>query len=94
MARNKLSDLADLLFAQLEDISEFGNLDTENMTAEQLEETKERLKMTIQASTASKGLADSILEISRLQLEGLRLKCEYHLDDKSLPHTMALEHNA
>lgn len=93
MARNKLSDLADLLFAQLEDISGFGNLDTESMTVEQLEETRERLKMTIQAATASKGLADSILEISRLQLEGLRLKCEYHLDDKALPNTMAIEHN-
>ena len=76
--KNRLTDLNDMLFAQLERIAD------EDLSAEQL--TQE-----IQRATAVVQIADRIVDTATLQLQGARLIAEHGATmAKSLPSTMVL----
>lgn len=64
MTRNKLSDLNNHLFEQLERIND------DELTKEELETEMERAK-------AMAGVADKIIEISALSLKAEALRAEY-----------------
>lgn len=71
---------------QLEALSSFNF--SENMTKKELEESKQRLELAVKTAAHAKGIADSILEVGRLQLDATRLACEYNLRKEELPNTM------
>jgi hypothetical protein len=76
--KNRLTDLNDMLFAQLERIAD------EDLSAEQL--TQE-----IQRATAVVQIADRIVDTATLQLQGARLIAEHGGGIlKALPPTMVL----
>ena len=87
--KNSLSDLSGHLFAQLENLADF-NFSSE-LTKKELEEKKERLEIAVKTATTAKGIADSILEVSRIQLDAARLACEYNLDRTELPDCMDIK---
>lgn len=69
--KNKLTDLTDHLFAQLERLSE------EEMTAEQIAAEVQRANAVVQ-------VADTIVANARLQLDGAKLVVEW--GDKAAKH--------
>lgn len=83
---NTLNDLTTHLFEQLENLSDF-NFSSE-MTAKELKEKKERLEIAVKTASLTKGLADSILEVGRLQLDAAKLACEFNLAKTELPALM------
>jgi hypothetical protein len=76
--KNRLTDLNDVLFAQLERIAD-EDLSTEQLTQE------------IQRTSAVVQIADRIVDTATLQLQGARLIAEHGATMvKSLPSTMVL----
>lgn len=76
--KNRLTDLNDMLFAQLERIAD-EDLSTEQLTQE------------IQRATAVVQIADRIVDTATLQLNGAKLIAEHGAAIlKTLPSTMAL----
>jgi hypothetical protein len=74
--KNKLSDLNDHLFAQLERLSD------EAMTAEQIDQEAKR-------GTAIIGVADQIIKNAGVQIQAARLLSEHGYDPS--PHLPAVE---
>lgn len=71
---------------QLETLSSFDF--SEKMKKEELKETQKKLELAVKTAAHAKGIADSILEVGRLQLDATRLACEYNLKRNELPETM------
>ncbi|MCT3661070.1 hypothetical protein HZR00_00885 [Elizabethkingia anophelis] len=78
MARNKLSDLNDHLFAQMERLSD------ESMSAEQLE-------LEIKRSKAIEGVSKQILGNSKIVLEATKFKMKASEDGFDFKNTKLLE---
>jgi hypothetical protein len=76
MTKNKLSDLNDHLFAQLERLSD------EDMTPEQIDQESKRGEAII-------GVADQIIKNASLQIQAARLLSEHGYDPS--PHLPAVE---
>lgn len=70
--KNKLSDLNNHLFAQLE------RLNDEDLTGDELMEEIERAK-------AVKNISMQIVENASLQLRAVELQCEYGMKDIGMP---------
>ena len=70
MPRNKLMDLNDILFEQLENL----------VTAEDENE----IKMEINRAKAVSGIATNIIETANLSLQAKKIQLEYALEDNSL----------
>lgn len=70
MPRNKLMDLNDILFEQLENL----------VTAEDEDE----IKMEINRAKAVSGIATNIIETANLSLQARKIQLEYALDDNTL----------
>lgn len=75
MTKNKLTDLNDHLFAQLERLSE------EDMTAEQIEAEVKRAGAIV-------SIADQVVDNQRLRLSAAKLYAEH--GDKIVPHLPAI----
>ena len=73
--RNKLSDLNNVLFEQLERLQDdsLGN---------------EGLQKEIKRSHAVSNVAQNILEIADLSIQATKLKNEYRLDEKEMPELL------
>ena len=69
MPRNKLMDLNDLLFEQLENL----------ITAE----TNEEIDRVLKTSKAVSSLASNIIATANLSLEAQKVKLEYGLEDRT-----------
>jgi hypothetical protein len=78
--KNRLTDLNDALFAQLERLTD------ESLTAEQITQELQRTTSVVQ-------LADRIVDTARLQLDGARFIAE-HNGPKQLPASLALPSGA
>jgi len=79
--RNKISDLNDHLFAELE------RLGDEELVGADLEDEINRAK-------AMSGVADRIINNARLALEATELKLEYGINESSLPGMLGEKSNA
>lgn len=77
MTKNKLSDLNDHLFAQIE------RLGDEDLTAEQIESETKR-------ASAIVAVADQIVNNARLQLHAVKLLADH--GDRFKPHLTMIEH--
>ena len=75
MARNKLSDLQNLLFAELE------RLDDEELTDEEVQKEVRR-------ASAVKGVAEEIIKVNQLVLEASKTALEYGLHDEEATSLM------
>lgn len=76
--KNRLTDLNDMLFGQLERIAD------EDLTADQLAQEIQRTSAVVQ-------IADRIVETATLQLQGARLIAEHGATmAKQLPSVMAI----
>lgn len=75
--KNKLSDLNDILFAQLE------RLTSEDLPAEQIEQEVSRTQSVVQ-------IADRIVDTARLQLDGAKFVADQGGRPKALPASLAL----
>lgn len=75
--KNKLSDLNDILFAQLE------RLTSDDLPTDQIEQEVSRTQSVVQ-------IADRIVHTARLQLDGARFVAEHGGKVGQLPATMAL----
>jgi len=80
MAKNKLSDLNNHLFAQLERLGE------EDLQPEQLKQEIDRAK-------AINGIAKNIVENARTTLEVLKFSYQEHPFNKELPDQLKLKEN-
>lgn len=78
MAKNKLSDLNDHLFAQLE------RLGDEALTQEQVEKEVTRAK-------AINGIAKNIIDNAKTTLDGMRFAYDTLPGDKDLPRQFRIE---
>lgn len=72
MAKNKLTDLNNHLFAQLE------RLGDENLTPDELKEEIARAK-------SISGIAQNIITNAKVALEGVQFAYKYTYDDNKLP---------
>ena len=77
MAKNKLTDLNDHLFAQLE------RLGDEDLTPEELESEVKRAK-------ALNGVAKNIIDNARVALDGARFQYETLPGDKPIPEVFRI----
>lgn len=77
MAKNKLSDLNDHLFAQLERLGE------ENISPEELEKEVQRAK-------AIKDVAQQIINSSKVTLQAMKLVSDGNYNRNELPSTFGL----
>lgn len=75
--KNKLSDLNNILFAQLE------RLTADDLTEEQISQELQRTQAVVQ-------VADRIVDTAQLQLDGAKFVAQNSGAAKSLPATMAL----
>lgn len=75
--KNKLSDLNDILFAQLE------RLTSEDLPADQIEQEVSRTQSVVQ-------IADRIVDTARLQLDGAKFIADQGGKPKQLPASLAL----
>jgi hypothetical protein len=75
--KNKLTDLNDLLFAQLERLAS-DDLDAEQITQE------------VQRATSMVQIADRIVDTARLQLDGAKFVADHGGKLAQLPATMAI----
>lgn len=75
--KNKLSDLNDILFAQLE------RLTNDDLPADQIEQEVSRTQSVVQ-------IADRIVDTARLQLDGAKFIADHSGKGAQLPSTMAL----
>ena len=78
MTKNRLSDLNNHLFAQLE------RLDDEDLTSEELEKEIGRAK-------AITGIAEKVIDNASLTLNALKYKTEYNLDKSAVPEMLQLK---
>lgn len=79
--KNKLSDLNDILFAQLE------RLAADDLPADQIEQELQRTSSVVQ-------LADRIVDTARLQLDGAKFIAATGGSVKQLPASLALPSGA
>lgn len=75
--KNKLSDLNDILFAQLERLTD------DDLSADEVEAEVARTQSVVQ-------IADRIVDTARLQLDGAKFLADSKGNSKQLPATMAL----
>lgn len=75
MTKNKLSDLQNLLFAELE------RLDDEELTDEEVQKEVRR-------ASAVKGVAEEIIKVNQLVLEASKTALEYGLQDEEATSLM------
>lgn len=75
MTKNKLSDLQNLLFAELE------RLDDEELTDEEVQKEARR-------ASAVKGVAEEIIKVNQLVLEASKTALEYGLQDEETTSLM------
>lgn len=75
--KNKLADLNDILFAQLE------RLTNEDLTAEQIDQEVSRTQSVVQ-------IADRIVGTARLQLDGAKFLADSGGGARKLPASLAL----
>lgn len=75
--KNKLSDLNDILFAQLERLTD------DELTPDQIAQELQRTQAVVQ-------VADRIVDTAQLQLDGARFVAQNSGAAKALPATMAL----
>lgn len=75
--KNKLTDLNDILFAQLE------RLTNEDLSAEALD-------LELQRTTSVVQVADRIVDNARLQLDGAKFVADHGGTPKQLPASLAL----
>lgn len=79
--KNKLSDLNDILFAQLERLTD------DELTPEQITQELQRTQAVVQ-------VADRIVDTAQLQLDAAKLIAGNNGSVKSLPATLALPSGA
>lgn len=91
MAKNKITNLADMLFIQLENLTDIACADISEMTPEEIKRQKETLELAVRTADTSKGFADSILSISRLQLDAMKAEYEYNLSRNELPKMLGIQ---
>ena len=80
MARNKLSDLNNLLFAQMEQLSD-------------QEIPSEQMKLEIQKAQAMSKLASQIINSSKIVLQAAKLVGEGKLDKGRIPANLVEENS-
>ena len=73
MARNKLSDLNNYLFAQLE------RLEVEDLT-------KEELELELKRTKAMTNVASQVINIAKTTIDGMRLIANSEISESELPN--------